>query len=136
LQASTDDLVGQGRLVPGQLDQLLGLMGVGQVLVANDANPQLTSALDPARVKSSLAGQASFAQPLASYGPRALIPPQPGRGGPDVPVTELQRYRVGASQGIVRLQPRSAPAILDGDASGVIELAAHHALGDQALMYA
>ena len=50
LQTAIDDLVRQDRLVPGQLEPLLQLLGVGAVLVPTDCNLVGSGSVDPADV--------------------------------------------------------------------------------------
>ena len=50
LQATVDDLIQQGRLVPGQFAPLLQLMAVGEVVVDADGLPLQSGSLDPAGV--------------------------------------------------------------------------------------
>ena len=139
LQVSADDLLQQGRLVPGQLDPLLRLMGVGQVLVAADGRRARDGALDPARVTGALSAQSGFDRPAARYGTERLVVPPPGWGGGSQVVPDLRRYLMpgGAGPGIVRVHPRAGELLLDGDADGIVELAANGALDPQrAVLYA
>ena len=126
LQVAVDELVQQGRLVPGQLDPLLQLMGVGQVILADDGKRLRNGALDPAALQRSLQAQGGFQQPLASYGLRRTFSPSPGRGGSSVTVPDLRRYDAppGSGPGIVRIHPSRRPTLLEGDADGVADLAA------------
>ena len=139
LQVSVDDLVQQGRLVPGQLEPLLRLMGVGQVLVDTSALPIQSGALDPVGVAQALSGQAGFRRPAASYGALRAYAPASGRSGPSLRLPDLRRYPVpgGEAPGIVRLHPLGGATVLDGDAQGIGELAADGALDPgRALFYA
>jgi arabinofuranan 3-O-arabinosyltransferase len=139
LQTSVDDLIQQGRLVPGQLSPLLQLMGVGQVLVASDALPTQSGGLDPALLTQALAGQQGFQRPAAAYGAVHTYVPPPGRSGSPVRLPDLRRYSAPAagSPGIVRVHPRSDAVVLDGDAQGIGELAAAGGLTPvRALFYA
>ena len=138
LQNSVDDLIQQGRLVPGQLSPLLQLMGVGQVVVASDSLPVQSGGLDPARLAQALATQPGFQRPAAGYGAVHTYVPPPGRSGAAVRLPDLARYDTpAASPGIVRVHPQSNPVVLDGDAQGVAELAADGGLVPQrALFYA
>jgi hypothetical protein len=139
LQTYVDDLVQQGRLVPGQLDPLLRLMGVGQLLVHADQRPAPSGALEPARVEQALAAQNDLGRVLASYGPVRRHSPPAGRGGSVATLPDLRRLEgPGASgQGIVRVHPQERPVVLDGGAEGVTELAAVGRLdATRALFYA
>jgi hypothetical protein len=139
LQVAVDDLVQQGRLVPGQLDPMLRLMGVGQVLVAADGKRVRNGALDPARVAEALAGQSGFGRPAAQYGGARRVYPAAGRAGPGKVLPDLRRYVAPGAEGpgIVRLHSRAGAMVLDGDAQGVVELAAVGGLDPgRALVYA
>ncbi|MGZ4269376.1 MAG: alpha-(1-_3)-arabinofuranosyltransferase domain-containing protein [Solirubrobacteraceae bacterium] len=137
LQAAVDDLVQQVRLVPGQLQPLLQLLGVGQVLVATDGRREANYALDPVGVARALKDQSPFFRPAAGYGPQALFAPEPGRSGPLLRLPELRRYAVPGGPGVVRAHPQADTTILDGDGDGVAELAAVGGLRtDRALLYA
>src|SRR5690242_1862274 len=139
LQDSVDDLIQQGRLVPGQLSPLLELMGVGQVLVTADSLHAQSGALDPAGVEQALAQQPGCQQPPASYGAVRSYAPQDGRSGDTVRVPDLRRYATPARRapGIVRVHPTTGSTVVDGDAGGVAELAANEMLSpERALFYA
>ena len=111
LQNSVDDLIQQGRLVPGQLSPLLELMGVGQVVVASDSLPVQSGALDPASLAQALGTQPGFQRPAASYGAVRTYVPPPGRSGAAVRLPELARYDTpAAAPGIVRVQPQPTPS--------------------------
>ena len=138
LLTSIDDLVQQDRLVPGQLNPLLGLLGVRSVLVPTDGNLPYDGALDPARVATALRDQPEFAHPVQSYGrPRGFAPPA-GRSGPAVVLPDVRRYAVGSgAPGIVRAAPIAHTTILDGDGNGIAELAAERELNPNlAIVYA
>ena len=136
LQATVDDLVQQGRLVPGQFAPLLQLMAVGEVVVNADGLPLQSGSLDPAGVSEALRSQRGFAQPQARYGPIARYPAAAGQPAERLP--ELRTYRVpGPVPGIVRISPVDGATVLDGDAEGIAELAAVGGLRpDRALFYA
>ncbi|MBX5469712.1 MAG: DUF3367 domain-containing protein [Thermoleophilaceae bacterium] len=139
LQASVDDLVQQARLVPGQLDPLLRLMGVGEVLVPADTRRLRSGSIDPADAAYALRGQALVRRPLASYGPERTHRPASGRGGPRVRLPRIRRFTGPATSadGMVRVQPLSGATVLDGDADGVTALAADGVLRpERALFYA
>ncbi len=136
LLASVDDRVQQGRLVPGQLPPLLALLGVDQVLTGTDDALQ-TGALDPARTTELLQGEGGLDEPVARYGAERFATPEAGRDGSLVRVPAVRRYATGPAPGAVRLQPRAGATVLDGDAEGVAELAAHGQLDPgRALFYA
>jgi arabinofuranan 3-O-arabinosyltransferase len=126
LQDVVDDQVGQLRLVPGELPSLMELMGVGQVLVANDSSRVRSGALDSARLADGLAGEPGFERPLAVYGSVRSYAPDPSFGGAPIRVADLEAYAgPGASgPGVVRVAPTTGSVVLDGDAAGIVELAA------------
>ncbi len=139
LLASVDDLVQQARLLPGQLDPLLRLMGVGQVLVGADANGSIAGSATPAAVERALAEQDSLRLPAAAYGRQRLRPPELGRSDLAVAVPDVRRYDApaGFKQGIVRVHPATGATVLDGDADGVVDLAGLGGLDTgRALFYA
>ena len=81
LQATVDDLLQQGRLVPGQFAPCCSLMAVGEVVVDADGLPLQSGSLDPAGVSEVLRSQRGFVQPQARYGPIARYPGRAGTGG-------------------------------------------------------
>ncbi|MGH2800034.1 MAG: alpha-(1-_3)-arabinofuranosyltransferase domain-containing protein, partial [Thermoleophilaceae bacterium] len=138
LQTYVDDLVQQGRLVPGQLDPLLRLMGVGQLLLAADQRVPQSGSLEPARVEQALAGQ-DLGNVLGTYGEMRRYMPNPGWSGQAAALPDLRRVEgPGASgPGIVRVHRQERPVVLDGDGEGVTELAAAGRLDpERALFYA
>ncbi|HEX3316752.1 MAG TPA: alpha-(1-_3)-arabinofuranosyltransferase family protein [Solirubrobacteraceae bacterium] len=138
LQATADDLVQQDRLVPGQLEPLLRLMGVGTVLVDADGLPVQSGSLGPAGVVRALRAQSALRAPTARYGPERTYPPGPGRSGAPVRLPDLRAYRLPPrAPGIVRLHPLGDATVLDGNAGGIADLAAVGGLDlDRALFYA
>jgi arabinofuranan 3-O-arabinosyltransferase len=138
LQATVDDLVQQGRLVPGQFAPLLQLMAVGSVVVNADGLPLQSGSLDPARVDETLRRQPGFARPQAQYGPVARYPAAADRANAAERLPELRTYRVpGPVPGIVRVAPVDGATVLDGGAEGIAELAAVGGLNpERALFYA
>ena len=138
LQTAIDDLVQQDRLVPGQLEPLLGLLGVGAVLVPADGNLARDGALAPALVADSLRDQSEFKAPLATYGRSHIFLPPAGRGGPPISLPDIRRYAGPArAPGVMRVQPVAGTTILDGDGNGIAELAAARLLDPRrALVYA
>lgn len=121
---ATDDLVQQDRLVPGQLRRLLGLMGVQQVLIANDWRRARSGSLDPAGVSRALAGESWAKRPVAAYGRLRTRRPASGRGGEPVRVRDIERFDLPRPPGEVRVEPLQRPVIVDGDAEGVVQMAA------------
>jgi arabinofuranan 3-O-arabinosyltransferase len=138
LQAAVDDLVQQGRAVPGQLLPLLGLMAVGQILVPTDGVRTQSGEPDPATVAHTLSADFPAGRATATYGRVRTFTPQPGRGGSPMALPDMRRYVVSPlSPGVVRAQAAAGATVLDGDAQGITELAAVHALNPRrALFYA
>ena len=91
-QEVVDDLVQQGRLVPGQLERLLRLTGAGSVLVPADGRPERSGALDPARAERAFSEEPWLRRPARSYGPPQRVVPARGWGG-----DPLDLPRCGAS---------------------------------------
>ncbi|HEV7844661.1 MAG TPA: alpha-(1-_3)-arabinofuranosyltransferase family protein [Thermoleophilaceae bacterium] len=135
-QEVADDLVQQDRLVPGQLERLLRLMGASTVLVPTDGRPERSGALDPARAERALAGEPWLHEPAGSYGRRLPLTPARGWGGRTVALPELRRFRIDGAESAVRAHPLGGVTVLDGDAHGIAALAAQRALPAGALRYA
>src|SRR4051794_18535575 len=105
---TTDALLQQNRLLPGQLPPLLRLMSVRDVVNATDDDVHRSGAADPARSRRSLAAQGL---------PRRRV------YGPDIQSFGVQRPRP-----LVRVEPRTALDVVDGSADGLATLAAGGAL--------
>lgn len=137
LLTSVDDLVQQGRLVPGQLPDLLRLMGVGRVLVPTDGIPSQSGEPDPATAVRVLRGDFPPRAASATFGSQRKYTPVTGRGGTPVTLPDIRSYSVDSGPGVVRVQPTTGATVLDGDADGIGELAAVNGLDPQrALFYA
>lgn len=139
LQIAVDDLLQQGRLVPGQLPPLLRLMDVGQVLVPTDGVALRNGATAPTEIASQLPHQPGFSRPAQEYGSTRRFAPPYRRGGQEARLPELRRYPLpGApTPGGVRLKPFAGETILEGDAEGIVQLASVGLLEeDRALFYA
>ena len=123
LQTVIDDLIQQGRLVPGQLKPLIQLMGVGQVLVATD---QAAGSRRPTPPRSPSRSAGTPATPTSTYGRTRFYGPPAGRGGIGARLPDVKRYAFPgrSSPGIVRVHPDQGATLIDGDASGIAELAA------------
>ena len=126
LQAEVDDLIQQGRLVPGQLDPLLRLLAVGTALVSSDYLPTQSGSIDRASLGTVLSGQPAFSEPVGAYGERHIYTPALGRGGPPAAYRDIERFTFAgrARPGIVRVHPRRAATVIAGDAEGIAQLAA------------
>ena len=126
LMWTIDSLVHQQRLLPGQLAPLLNLIGVRTVVTGTDDDLARSDAPAPADATQQLASQPGFARPSRTYGPPRSF--APSSLGPRVSLPEVRTYDLASSRGIVSVQPRSNPVIVDGSASGLAELAAFAAL--------
>ncbi len=126
LQIAIDDLVQQDRLVPDQLGQLLRLTGVHQVLVARDGRLRRNGAVAAVAAEAALSEQRDL-DPLQDYGPRKVREAMPGRGYEPARLAQISRRGAPGDAFGVRLAV-DPPTILDGDAEGVTELAAHRML--------
>lgn len=124
-----DGLVHQQRLLPGQLDPLLSLIGVRSVVTGADDDLARSDAPAPADAAAQLASQPGFAAPARAYG---LVKRFTPTGlGPSVALPEVRRYDLPSSRGLVRVEPRAAPTVVDGSADALAELAAFGALPAQ-----
>jgi hypothetical protein len=125
LLESVDASVQQGRLVPGQLNPMLQLLGVGRVLIGSDTSSQRGRSLDPARLRESLAGQAGFQQPVARFGPLKAFAPPADRAGSPVTAATVEAFRAPrpSNPRITRVHSVSSATVLDGDAAGIVSLA-------------
>jgi arabinofuranan 3-O-arabinosyltransferase len=129
-----DGLVHQQRLLPGQLAPLLSLIGVRSVVAGSDDDLARSDAPPPADAARELAAQSGFATAARSYGPVTSFAPS-GLGRP-VSLPEVRRYDLPSARGLVRIEPRTAPVVVDGSAQALAGLAAFDALPAQrALRY-
>ena len=130
-----DGLVHQQRLLPGQLSQLLSLIGARSVITGTDDDLARSDAQPPADAAAQLAAQPGFARPARSYGAaRRFAPSTPG---PRVALPQVRRYDLPTARGLVRVEPRAQPVVVDGSAGALAGLAAFGALpSDRALLYA
>ena len=136
LLTTVDDLVQQNRLVPGELEPLLRLMGVGAVVTGADDNIQLSGAEDPAAAAKVLAGQ-GLSTPSDSYGPVTHHPAAAGDIGPGTNLPEVRRYDITGSRGLVHVDPVATPTVVDGSAESLADLAAFGGLPQtSAVLYA
>ena len=129
-----DGLVHQQRLLPGQLPPLLSLIGVRSVVSGTDDDLARSDAPAPADAASELASQPGFVRPARSYGPVRSFAPT--GLGPALKLPQVRRYDLPAARGLVRIEPRAAPVVVDGSAAALAGLAAFGALPAQrALLY-
>ncbi len=130
LLTSVDSQVQQGRLMPNQLPPLLQIMGVGRTLVGTDSSPTRNEALDPADVSAALVQQPGFQTPAATFGPTLSFAPPADRSGATVTLPQVRSYAAPdpAQPRIERVHPADSPSVVDGDADGIIAMAAVGAL--------
>ena len=122
LLTTTDDLVQQRRLVPGQLIGLLRLLGVGAVVSGADDDIGRSGAIDPAAAAGVLGAQLGTA--TRNYGPARVRAPAAGDASGTVRLPEVRRYPVSGARGVVHVDPAGPPTIVDGGAQGLADLAA------------
>ncbi len=135
LLTTTDDLVQQRRLVPGQLVGLLRLLGVGAVVSGADDDISRSGAIDPAAAAGVLGAQLGAA--TRNYGPVRVHPAAAGDATGAVRLPEVRRYPVAGARGIVHVDPTGPPTIVDGGAEGLADLAAFGGLPREApVLYA
>jgi arabinofuranan 3-O-arabinosyltransferase len=131
-----DRLVQQRRLLPGQLEPLLRLIGARAVVSGSDDDVARSGAVNAAAAAEVLAGQ-GYGRPSRAYGPQRAVPPPGGEIGPGAELPQVRRYDVPAGRGIVSVVPAGPAAIVDGSAEGLAGLAAFGALPDNApILYA
>src|SRR4051794_7283655 len=140
LQWSTDALLSQERLLPGQLRPLLDLQGVGDLIAGAEGDRSRSGELGPAELNDQLeAEQGGEGPPLpapTAYGERIRTEPAAGRLGPVRYIPRLQRTGLPTG-GIVRVLPRAPLTVVDGSADALTEMAAFGALRtDRPLAYA
>jgi hypothetical protein len=104
LQA-VDSLLQQEKLVPGQLEPLLALLGVRALVLDRDGDPARTGAVRAERVEAQLRERAGLPEPDADHG-------------------ALARFDVDAGPGIVQVLPDGPETIVDGSAPTLMGLAA------------
>lgn len=131
LMWTIDSLVHQQRLLPGQLAPLLRLIGVRTVVTGADDDLARSDAPAPADAAAALA---ELGHPTNAYGQVRSF--APSSLGDRVKLPEVRTYDVPAGGGIVSVQPRANPVIVDGSASALAELAAFGALPSRrAILY-
>jgi hypothetical protein len=88
---TTDGLIQERRVRPGQVRPLLDLMGAGDVVTGTDDDRSLSGVL-PASAAASELRRAGLGQPLAEYGERRWFSPAAGTLGPAERLPEVRRY--------------------------------------------
>jgi hypothetical protein len=147
---TTDNLVNQQRLLPGELPPLLDLLSARAVVTGTDDDVNRSGGMPPAEAARALAGQPGFGRAARSYGPASVFPSPADTLDPPARLPEVRRYDVppprtagvlrdGAPppRGLVRIEPAGAATVIDGSASGIGDLASFGGLPrDRALLYA
>ena len=80
----------------------------------------------------TLAAQPGFARAARDYGPSRPVPAAPGELEQNAVLPEVRRYDLPSARGLVRVEPRSAPVIVEGSAEGIAALAGFGALPESA----
>ena len=130
LITTVDGLVQQKRLLPGQLEPLLRLMGVRAVISGSDDDVTRTGALAAAGAAAELEGQ-GLARPARSYGPVRMVPPAKKEFGAGRELPQVRRYDIPPGRGLVHVEPLEPATIVDGSAPGLAGLAAFGALPER-----
>ena len=133
LLTTVDGLVQQRRLLPGQLQPLLRMMGVRSVITGSDDDITRSGAVDPTSAAAALAGQ-GFDEPTRSYGPVRSLPPAMGDIGAERELPQVRRYDMPAGRGLVSVVPSRPTTIVEGSAQGLAGLAAFGALPEKRLL--
>ncbi|HVE68289.1 MAG TPA: alpha-(1-_3)-arabinofuranosyltransferase family protein, partial [Solirubrobacteraceae bacterium] len=122
-----DRLVGQDRLVPGQLAPLLRWLGAGALLANADGDITRSAQPPPADAARVLARQ-GFGSPDRAYGPARRRLPGAGEVADPAALPVVRRYDVAGGRRIVRVASRRRPTVVDGSAEALAGLAAFGAL--------
>jgi hypothetical protein len=115
---TTDNLVNQQRLLPGELPPLLDLMSARAVVTGSDDDVGRSGGMPPAEAARALA-DAGLARPSRSYGPVTVFPAPADTIDPPVRLPEVRRYDLPAARGLVRVEPAAPATVVDGSASGL-----------------
>jgi arabinofuranan 3-O-arabinosyltransferase len=134
LQWAVDDLIGQERVLPGQLQSLLDLMAVGDLVVSSDDDRRRGGGQGALEATATLAPVLDA--PGKDYGEPRRVQPAAGQIAAPKELPELRRVELG-TQGIVRVLPRGPATIVDGAAAGIAGLASYGVLPeDRPVRYA
>jgi arabinofuranan 3-O-arabinosyltransferase len=119
LLTTTDNLVHQRRLLPGELPSLLDLLSARSVVTGTDDDPDRSGAMPPAEAALTLAAQPGLGAPARAYGPaRTFAAPAETLDAP-ARLPEVRRYALGSARGLVRVEPAAGATLVDGAAEGV-----------------
>ncbi len=125
---TTDNLVQQRRLVPGQLSPLLDLMSVGAVVTGSDDDRDRSGSAEPLGVAQDLRRQPGLGRPSASYGPRRRFGGVQGDLGQRGALPQVRRYGRDPARRLVRVEPVAGQTTVDGSAETLAAMAAFGAL--------
>ena len=136
LLVTTDALVQQRRVYPGQLRPLVELMGAKAVVTGTDHDPARSGAVEPAVADSQLR-EGALPEATAARGRERRFAPPAGEPGVGVSLPEVRRHDLPRARALVRVQPRGPELVVDGSAGGLAALAALGGLArDRAISYA
>jgi hypothetical protein len=115
---TTDALLQQRRVLPGQLSPLIELMGAGRVIAANDDDRDRSGAVEAGAAAVQLERGAGMGMPADRAG-------------------AARTYEVPDSRGLVRVRPLRGPLVVDGSAATLAGVAALGGLPrERAVLYA
>jgi hypothetical protein len=133
---TTDNLVQQQRLLPGELPSLLDLLSARSVVSGTDDDVARSGGMPPAEAARALLG-AGLPRPARLYGPVGSFAAPGDTLDTAQRLPEVRRYDVPSARGLVRVEPASPATVVDGSASGVGDLASLGGLArGRALLYA
>ncbi len=120
---TVDALVRQRRLVPGQLQPLLELMGAASVVTGTDDDANRSGAPEPAAAAAELAEQ-GLGDPVRSYGAPTWFAPPAEDATAAALLPQVRRYDLAGARQIVRVESIAGATVVDGSADGVANAAA------------
>lgn len=123
LLVTTDGLLQQRRLMPGQLRPLLDLMGVGTVVTGTDDNTASSGSIEPGAAAALLDSKAGLGPAGRRLGPGRVFPPADADLGSSQRLPEVAVRRREGAPGLVRVQPLRGGTLIDGSAEGLAALA-------------
>jgi hypothetical protein len=119
---TTDNLVHQQRLLPGELPSLLDLLSARSVVTGTDDDVARSGGTPPAEAARALVG-AGLARAQRSYGPASSFAAPLDTLDTALRLPEVRRYDLPSARGLVRVEPAARATVVDGSASGVGDLA-------------
>lgn len=133
---TTDALIQQRRVLPGQLRPLVELLGARAVVTGTDDDLSRSGAIEPA-LAAALLERGGLGEPTAERGAERRFHPPDGEAGVGVTLAQVRRYELPGARAMVRVEPRAPELVVDGSAAGLAGLAALGALpADKAISYA